>query len=221
MTTDLRSGVADWDTMVPSASEDRLLLLEHTHRVANEVASALAALHLVRSASGPKLRWRLLGSAIERLEGFAAVNRVLAVAGGRVPLDVELDRLCNGLGAARRSAKGSRISLDLAAVEVDGETARLVLMIAAELILNAIRHALEGRDGKLVVVLRRVDGDVALSIIDDGPGMAAASPSSGTGMGGPLVRELVRRADGWIDCESGPDGTTFSVAVPVAGRRGA
>lgn len=205
----------DWDSMVPVASDDRLLLLEQTHRVSNELAASLAALHLVRNAPGSRRRWKMLGAAIERLEGFAAVNRVLAVSGSRVDLASEIERLCGGLGAARTDAKGSRIILDVERVEVEGAIARRVLFVAAELIANAIRYALEGRDGRLVVVLRRVDGDVALSVIDDGPGLAAPSSSSGSGMGGPIVRELVRRAGGWIDFESGPGGTTFTISFPT------
>lgn len=210
---------ADWDNMMPAASDDRLLLLEQAHRVANEVAAALAALHLVRNASGSRPRWKLLNSAIDRLEGFAAVNRAIAVGGAGVDLGVELERLCVGLGAARREARGSRVTLDVASVEVDGGTARRVLMVAAELVSNAVRHSLEGRDGRLVVVLRRDGDDVAMSVIDDGPGIGCSPAPGGSGMGGPIVRELVRRAGGLMECDTGPDGTSFHVLVPIGGGR--
>lgn len=221
LSLDVEAPVGGWDSMLPTVSEDRLLLLESVHRTNNEVAAALAALGMIRPARGSRLRWRLLAAAIERLEGFAEVNRVLALpVGVPVALSVELERLCAGLGAARREVARSGISLDLGEIVVDGATARRVLLIAAELVHNAIRHALEGRKGSLSVVLRRDARDVMLGVVDDGPGMEGSSGTSGSGMGGPIVAELVRRADGVIECRSGPDGTRFHVALPCRSAAG-
>lgn len=207
--------VGGWDSMVAAMTEDRLLLQEAAHRTANELAAAIAALRLIRPANGSRLRWRLLQGALERLEGFAAVNRVLALpTGAPVALSVELGRLCKGLGEARRAIGGSEIKLDLREIVADGVTARRVLMVAAELVHNGIRHALEGRTGNLKVVLRLDDETVMLSVIDDGPGMTAAAGTAGNGMGGFIVAELVRRAGGVIDCSTGPDGTAFYVGIP-------
>ena len=201
--------------MLATVSEDRLLLLESVHRVNNEVAAALAALGMIRPSGGAKARWRLLGAAVERLEGFAAVNRALALPiGVPVALSAELERLCEGLGAARRSGRRSLISLDLGHVVVDGATARRVLLVAAELVHNAIRHALQGRNGRLALVLRQDARDVMLAVVDDGPGMDAPATSRGSGMGGPIVAELVRRGGGVMECRTGPDGTRFHVAFP-------
>lgn len=205
--------------MVAGMPEDRLLLQEFAHRVANELSAALAAMGMIRPAGGSKARWRLLATAVARLEGFAGVNRVLALpTAAPVRLSAEMSRLCEGLGAARRLTSGSRMELDVRDFIVDGVTARRVLLVAAELVQNAIRHALNGRDGCIRVVLRLDARDVMLGVADDGPGMAAAVATRGSGMGGFIVAELVRRAGGVIDCSTGPDGTSFSVAIPHARR---
>ena len=201
--------------MLAGISDEGLLLQEHVHRVANELFAALAALRMVRPASGSRTRWRLLAAAIERLEGFAAVNRALALpVAAPVRLSAEMDRLCVGLGAARGAIGSSRIVLDVRDFAVDGATARRVLMVGAELVHNAIRHALEGRDGLVRVSLRLEAREVVLGVEDDGPGMAAAAATRGSGMGGFIVRELVRRAGGTIECATGPGGTVFRVAIP-------
>ena len=217
MTLDVETPVGGWDTMLAGVSEDRLLLIESAHRVNNEVAAAIAALRMVRPARGSKARWRLVGSCLERLEGFAAVNRVLALpTTSPVRLSQEMVRLCVGLGAARRGIGASRIETDVGDVVIDGASARRVLLVAAELVQNAIRHALEGRDGCLRVVLRLDARDVVLGVKDDGPGMSATSATRGGGMGSPLVAELVRRAGGVMECRTGREGTTFQVAIPHA-----
>lgn len=201
--------------MVAGMSDDGLLLQEHVHRVANELSAALAALRLVRPAGDSRARWRLLAAAVERLEGFAAVNRALALpTAAPVRLSAEMERMCVGLGAARRAIGASRIELDVRDFVVDGATARRVLMVAAELVHNAIRHALEGRDGLVRVSLRLQAREVVLGVEDDGPGMAPGAPTRGAGMGGFIVGELVRRAGGTMECATGPGGTAFLVAIP-------
>lgn len=57
---------------------DRLLLDEAYHRVANEVASALATLRLAQSAKGQRARNDMMTIAIDRLEGFGECSRLLA-----------------------------------------------------------------------------------------------------------------------------------------------
>lgn len=220
MSLEVETPVGGWGGELKGASEDRLLLLEMAHRVANELAAALAALRLIRPVGGSKVRWRLLAGAIERLEGFASVNRVLAIPDGcLVPLSRELEGLCEALGAARPGGSRSRICLDVGDVVVPGAVARRVLLVAAELVLNAVRHAMEGRAGLLSLVLRADERDVMLAVIDDGPGIDPSEAPRGSGIGSHLVAELVRRAGGVMECRSGPEGTRFHVAIPRAPAR--
>ena len=87
-------------------------------------------------------------------------------------------------------------------------------MVAHELIHNALRHAMEGRSGMLAVVLRGSAQEVRLAVIDDGPGIRRGSGNGGSGMGSPIVAELVRRGGGTIECRSGADGTKVRVKMP-------
>ena len=210
-----------WERTAPPISEDALMLAEASHRTANEITVAIAAMRLVRANGGAsRSRWRLLDEAIERLEGFARVHRLLGTRpSSRVDAGAELTELCRALLAARFEASGSRCMLDLAETWVDGGTARRLALVATELVANAVRHALTGRKGVLKVMLCAGDGMVMLSVVDDGPGMARSRATSGTGQGGGIVAEIVARSRGSIVYDSGPDGTAVHVSLPMEADR--
>lgn len=217
-----RAVEAAWDRVVPALSDEGLLLVESSHRVANEMSAAIAAMRLVKSGSGGVRRPEMVDRAIERLEGFAGVVRALAIV-PTAPFDLRrgIEELCDGLCAAREKAGWSTVSLDLVEMVVDGETGRRMMMVASELIHNGIRHALEHRSGLLAVVLRGDANEVRLAVLDDGPGMRPDAPTAGTGMGRHIVAELVRRGGGELTVETGPKGTKVRVAMPLGVTDGA
>lgn len=202
--------------------DDMFLLAESNHRVANEIAAALAALRLVKAAKGSTARWRLLGDAIDRLEAFAETHRHFAAtpsAGTRVDVGSELALLCSALAAARRSSSGSTMSLDLPSIFVDGDTARCVALIANELVTNAIKYGLNGRAGLLIVSLSDDGSHLHLLVSDDGPGIAPDAAATNGGLGTGIVAELVRRSAGELTLMTGRAGTSFRVSVPHDGGR--
>lgn len=211
-----------WDRVVPALSDEGLLLVESSHRVANEVSAAIAAMRLVRSGRTGVRRSEMVDQAIARLEGFAGVVRALAIV-PTAPFDLRrgIEDLCDGLCASREQTGSSMLSLDLVEMVVDGETGRRMMMVASELIHNGIRHALEHRTGLLAVVLRGDAREVRLAVVDDGPGMRPDAPTAGTGMGRHIVAELVRRGRGELTVETGPKGTKVRVAMPLGVSAGA
>lgn len=204
-----------WDRTVPMLSEDALMLAESNHRTANELAAAIAALRLVGSVKQSSTRWMLLGKAIARLEAFGAVHSQLSIRPpGAMDVGFELDRLCNALASARDCPQGSVLDLRTPRAVVDGATGRRLLMIASELVSNALRYAIGDRGGRIEVALHVDDLDVVLTVSDDGPGIDPTAPARGTGLGTPLVAELVRRGNGRITTESDGDGTSVEVTLP-------
>jgi two-component system CheB/CheR fusion protein len=101
---------------------------------------------------------------------------------------------------------------------------------------NALAHAPEATG--IEVRLRRVDGEVALQVQDDGRGIAAAAlphlftcfyqvprrdrPSqSGLGLGLFMCKELVRAHSGRVGVRSTEgEGTTFTVWLPLVSAAG-
>lgn len=195
-----------------------LLLREMNHRVLNEVAAALAAIRLACGRRGRQPDGRLMDRAIERLEGFGETIRILGTPlDRRVDVKHLLDRLCSALLSARGEGGRARLVFDSSPLVVERSLARVVLLVANELVTNALKHALS-RGGSLLVRLEVLASSLVLSVIDDGPGLGAgeASLTSGTRLGGSIVGELVRGAGGSLDCDSGLGGTTIHVILPLA-----
>lgn len=113
---------------------DRMLLDEANHRVANEVASALAAMRLAQSAKGQRARNEMITIAIDRLEGFGECSRMLAsLTSAQRDAGALVERMCRAMMRSRVESGPQRVLLDLGPVMVDGETARRIAMIAHEI----------------------------------------------------------------------------------------
>lgn len=195
--------------------EDALLLHEFAHRTANEVAAAMAALRLAGRAR-PSASARLMEIAVWRLEGFGELNRVLARPVRReVNVAADLNAVCGAIAAGAVGASRSEMRLRLPDTWIDGGIARRIVLVAAELVTNAVRHALDGRAGLLSVSLDVEEDYVVLTVGDDGPGVRRGAPTSGTGLGSGIVRQLVNRGDGSMAMDTGPSGTTVRVEFPL------
>ena len=96
--------------------------------------------------------------------------------------------------------------------------------------LNLIDNALDAveENGTVSVTAHRELDRVVVSVTDDGPGIdpdimprifdpffTTKPPGQGTGLGLDITRRLLRRYDGEISVESGPDGTRFRVRLPI------
>ncbi len=195
--------------------DDALLLHEFAHRTANEVAAAMAAMRLANRAK-PTASARLVESAVCRLEAFGELNRILARPVRRqVNVAADLNSVCAAIAGGAAAASRSEMRLSLPDTWIGGDTARRFVLVAAELITNAVRHALDGRAGLLLVSLEVVGDDVVLAVSDDGAGVRPGARSSGTGLGRGIVSQLVDRGGGSLHMESGPVGTTVRVSFPL------
>lgn len=196
---------------------DRLLLDEANHRIANEVASALAALRLAQSAKGQRARSQMIDMAIDRLEGFGECSRMLAgMTSVQTDAGALIERMCRAMMRSRVGSGPQRVLLDLGPVMVDGETARRIAMIAHEILTNALKHAFRHAGGSLEVRLETLIDSVVLSIVDDGPGLGPgpSSLTAGKRLGGRIVGDLVRASCGSMECDTGPHGTAVHVMLP-------
>lgn len=128
-------------------------------------------------------------------------------------------------------AKGMPPNAELAFEAADGslpvafEEGRL-----RQVLLNLLRNANEAigtRQGRIVVRTARRKGEAVVEVVDNGPGMDAATlarvfdpffttRAEGTGLGLSVSRSLVDAAGGRLEMESEPGkGTTARVALPV------
>ena len=108
-------------------------------------------------------------------------------------------------------------------------TAAVDARVLARAVVNLIENALQAmpQGGLLRVAVRRVDGEVLLSVSDTGPGLDPkvrarlftpyfSTKSSGTGLGLAIVRRAVEAHGGRVEVASAPGtGTTFTIHLPA------
>ncbi len=170
-------------TALDSMSEkvDRLLeqkeflLRELQHRVMNSL-NILSSLLVLQSkhANEPAVREQL-ARAQQRILAMGAVYRHLYSADvtARVEFGEFLTMICRESERAYVGAARPSISCETDMVEVSGNQAASLAVLAHELITNALKHAYpEGEAGPIFVRLKRgADGIVELSVADRGQGI--------------------------------------------------
>jgi two-component sensor histidine kinase len=86
-------------------------------------------------------------------------------------------------------------------------------LIVNELVTNAVKYAFPGEsNGTVTVVLKRVPGELLLTVADDGKGVDPVRADSG--LGGRLVEGVAQQLDGRVERESGSQGTTVRLILP-------
>jgi two-component sensor histidine kinase len=218
--------VCDRDT--PFTDEDRALLasiahhaavaLEHGravmrgvlaqeihHRVKNNLQTVASLLRLqARSASDDP--HKALEDSVNRILAIAAVHEVLTEQRDEV---VELKELLERLRAmlVQGLGAGKEVRSELETVSLAGARATALALVFSELFQNALEH---GGDS-VQIELQRRDGEVVLTIADDGRGIDGAT--SGTGLS--IVQALVRdELQGRLELRSA-GGTRAEVVFPA------
>jgi len=115
---------------------------------------------------------------------------------------------------ASRTGIGCEIKLPSNELHIDSGKSIAIFRIFQECLTNVARHA----EAKSVrVSLRGEDGNLLLTIQDDGVGFAESSVSNSTGSLGLLgMKERAQACGGDVQISSSPgNGTTVSVFVPL------
>jgi two-component sensor histidine kinase len=182
-----------------------VLAQEIHHRVKNNLQTVASLLRLqARNASAVDPR-KALDDSVNRILAIAAVHETLTE---RRDDDVELaelvDRLrgmlVQGLGAAKQ------VESELQSVSLAGERATAVALVFSELFQNALEHG----GSSVRIGLEQRNGDVCLTVADDGNGLRG---TDGTGLS--IVRALVRDELGGALTFAGGAGLRAEVVFPA------
>jgi two-component sensor histidine kinase len=186
----------DDEAMLTSIARQAAVALEHGravmrgvlaqeihHRVKNNLQTVASLLRLQARAIDRIDPRKALDDSVSRILAIAAVHEVLTE---RRDDDVELDDLLDRLRSmlVQGVGAGKEVEAKLHAVSLAGQRATSLALVFSELLGNALEHG--GR--RIRVELGQRQGDVVLTIADDGPGIDG--DSDGTGLS--IVRALVR-----------------------------
>jgi diguanylate cyclase (GGDEF)-like protein/PAS domain S-box-containing protein len=199
------------------------------------VVLAHARRALADPALGDRQRAELEGIAAAGSDLAAQVEELLRAArleerGFELRLgDVDLSRLVRDVaGGLNAVAQERGVRLDVAvpaALPVRVDHCRMGSVVA-NLAANAVRHAAE----RVQVALSAQDGEVTLTVADDGPGVPIElreavferfrqgddGPGTGSGLGLAIVREAVELHSGTVTIAGGPEGgALFTVVLPL------
>ena len=190
------------------------------HRVKNNLQTIASLLRIQARRSESDETRRALAEATERVSSMAVVHDLLAgsdeervdfAAAARTVVDLVARGLVGEGG-------GIEVVVEGASGQVDAHTATSLALAVAELVHNALEHGLAEREaGRVEVSMKRIPGELVLTVRDDGVGLPENfDPAASAQLGLDIVRSVVEDdLRGTLSFTSGR-GATFTVRVPVA-----
>jgi len=119
-----------------------------------------------------------------------------------------LEELCRAYG----DRLGVTVDAELEPVELAPAAEHAVLRVVQEALANAVKHA---RPTRIALRLHHQDGQVAVTVVDDGGGFDPAKAERRRGMGLGLMRERVTELGGTFLLDSTPGtGTSVRILLP-------
>ncbi len=202
-----------------SAAHERIaaLLQELGHRIKNnlQIIASMINLEARNHKSGDGK------AALERMSHrIAALGRLYSVLGKanaveEVDAATYLEELCRELIESVQQEGGKSLSLktDIDSQPLPADRAIPLGLIVNELVTNAVKYAFPiATSGTVMVALKRVEGELCLSVSDDGDGIDPLRADSG--VGGRLVEIFAQQLGGQLERESGTKGTIVRLTLP-------
>jgi len=194
-----------------------ILLQELTHRVNNSL-QLIAAMVMIeaRSHKGGEGK-AALERVSHRIAALGQLYSKLSKADTVEAVDAAtyLDELCRDLIASLQKEGDTSIVLktDIERELLPTDQAIPIGLIVNELVTNAIKYAFPGEaKGTVMVTLKRVPGELRLTVADDGQGFDPRRADSGRG--GRLVDGFAQQLGGQVERKSDSQGTTVHLILP-------
>jgi two-component sensor histidine kinase len=200
-----------------SASEDRLLLDELTHRVSNELAAAIGIVTAAAARSSATEVKIALDRVRERLESWARVQLALQMPDYDTLIDASLylRQLCHALVRSKLNWQDIELTVSAAPLKLHSVQCWRMGLIVAELVTNSARHAFSGNGGIINVDLVCLEAAVECCVEDNGSALEDVRP----GRGLRIVAALTEKLGGTMDQRFGPRGTRSTLTFPLVEER--
>ncbi len=202
-----------------AAAHERIaaLLQEFGHRIKNslQIIASMVSIEARNHKSGEGK------AALERVSHrIAALGRLYSILGEtnsieEVDAATYLEALCRDLIEAVQKENGISIALktDIESEPLPADRAIPLGLIVNELVTNAVKYAFPTETrGTVVVTLKRIPGELRLTVSDDGKGVDPRRTDSG--VGDRLVEIFARQLGGQVERESGNKGTIVCLTLP-------
>jgi two-component sensor histidine kinase len=198
-----------------------MLLDEIYHRVANSL-QIIASIISMKSRKVVSDEARgALEDAHGRIMSIAVVQKHLhaSAVGGSVALIPYLTGLCEAISRSMIS-DDQPISIEVRGRDgnVSRHKAESLGLLVAELVINSLKHAFGDTrtGGSIVVTYEAVETEWALSVSDNGSGKQTHVSNHQDGLGTGIIAALASQLNAQVVTESGPQGTSVSVAHRTA-----
>jgi two-component sensor histidine kinase len=193
--------------------EARLLLREFSHRINNELASAISVIAIAARSANDEAKVAL-AAVKDQLQNYALVHHALQMPDGASCIDAPayLRELCRAISRSKLESKGIELRLVERTFRMNSERCWLLGLIVSELITNAERHAFRNSGGLIISVeLLPSLSFVECRVMDNGMGEANTCP----GRGLKIVEALAKSLGGTIDQRFEPHGATAVLIFPT------
>jgi PAS domain S-box-containing protein len=194
-----------------------MLMQELTHRVKNSL-QFIAAMVMIEARSHSSGEGKAaLERVSHRIDALGQLYSKLSKSDRVEAVDAAtyLDELCRDLIASVHGEGDTSIVLktDIEREILPTDRAIPIGLIVNELVTNAVKYAFP-RDtkGTVLVTLKRVPGELRLTVADDGQGVDFQRADSG--LGGRLVEGFAEQLRGRVERESSSRGTTVRLILP-------
>jgi chemotaxis protein methyltransferase CheR len=202
-----------------SAAHERIAMLmqELTHRVKNSLQS-IAAMVMIEARNHKSGEGKAaLERVSNRIEALGQLYSKLSKSDRVEAVDAAtyMDELCRDLVASVQREGGKTVVLktDIESVLLPTDRAIPMGLIVNELVTNALKYAFPSETtGTVMVTLKRMPGELRLTVADDGKGIDISRADSG--LGGRLVEGFAQQLGGQVERESGSQGTTVRLILP-------
>ena len=198
-------------------ARQQVLLQEIRHRVKNSLAIVASMLAVQSNYAGNPDVTRHLQDAANRISAVAKAHERIDQGNGadRLDLGIYIEQICRDLDEA---VNNCTIEVDAAhGIIIMTDRAIPIALIANELITNAAKYAYPSPLSGIIRVrlAQHRDGDIALSVRDEGAGLPSDFDiRRATGLGMRLVRAFSQQLNAKFTANRLTRGTEFMVTVP-------
>jgi two-component sensor histidine kinase len=198
--------------------EKELLLQEVHHRVNNNLQVICSLLGMQSGSAGDPLVASALLKSQNRVKSMATVHAMLYAS--RALNSIDFAEYVHALAAVIADSYGAdsarvQLAFHLDPLRLELDRAIPCGLILNEVLSNALTHAFpDGRVGEIRISLRARDGEIRMTVGDDGVGLAASGmPDKAGSLGMSIAKTLARQLGGTLEIIAG-QGSQFVLTFP-------